>query len=118
MNLFTGTELKYIGIVVGAVTLIALVLTISIGLAKRPKNISPPVQSAGGAVELPYISEIIIPAEFTLTGGEGWYFSREPLKKWSENQVNLYWIDPAEIGIDLMKAESDKAVGEFMAKVP
>ena len=118
MRFFSGTELKIIGITVGAATVAALAITISVGLARREKRMPQQHQSAGVTTDLPYITDIVIPEEFTLTGGERWYFSREPLKKWSENQVDLFWIDPAEIGIDLMKEESDRIIREFVAELP
>ncbi len=118
MRLFTRTEQKIIWIAVAAATFIALSITIPVGLAGREKIAVQPGQSAGATADLPYITEIIVPEEFTLTGGERWYFSREPLKEWNESQIDLFWIDPAEIGIDLMKQESDRIVREFVAKLP
>ena len=118
MRLFSAKELRIIGIAVGGATVIALVITISVGLANRPDRTTRQVESTEVDFELPYITEIIIPEEFTLTGGERWYFSREPLKKWNEDQVDLFWIDPAEIGIDLMKEESDRIIRDFVAKLP
>ena len=118
MRLFTGRELKMIGIGVAAATVVALAITIPVGFARRPKSVTQPHQSASVAADLPYITEIVIPEEFTLTGGERWYFSREPLKKWNENQVDLFWIDPMEIGIDLMEEESDRIVREFVGRLP
>ena len=118
MRLFSAKELRIIGIAVGGATVIALVITISVGLANRPDRTTRQVESTEVDFELPYITEIIIPEEFTLTGGERWYFSREPLNKWTEEQVEVFWIDPAEIGIDLMKEESDNAVQEFVEELP
>ena len=118
MRLFTGREQKMIGIGVAAATVVALAITIPVGLARRPKNVTQPHQSASAAADLPYITEIVIPEEFTLTGGERWYFSRDQLSMWNEEQIQEFWIDPASISIDLMTEESDRVVQEFFEGLP
>jgi len=76
MRFFSQKEIRIIGLAVAAATVIAVTITVSAGLGKRQRAVSAPVQDAGTEIELPYITDIIIPEEFTLTGGERWYFSR------------------------------------------
>lgn len=118
MRLFSRTEIKFIGVTVAAVTVVAVGITIAIGIGNRENIASVADEAAAGELELPYITDLVIPEEFTLTGGERWYFSREPLKAWSEEQVDLYWIDPAGIGIELFKEETDRVVREFIDELP
>ena len=118
MRLFSNSEIKIIGLTVAAATVLAVVITVSIGLSKRDRGAPQTGQSGGREVELPYITDIVIPEEFTLTGGERWYFSREPLKRWSQDQVDLFWIDPGEIGIDLMTEESNNAIEKLVEEIP
>jgi hypothetical protein len=118
MRFFSETEIKLISISVAAATVLAVGITVSVGLAKRQRNAPRLDQTRITEVELPYIIDVVIPEEFTLTGGERWYFSREPLKKWSKDQVEMFWIDPAEIGIDLMKEETDRIVRQYVEDLP
>jgi len=117
MRLFSKTELKIIGLSVAAVTVIAVVITIAVGASRNRRQ---PVarESASTPVELPYTTDLIIPEEFTLTGGERWYFSREPLKAWSKEQVDIYWVDPAETSIELLEGKADTIVKEFVKTLP
>jgi len=45
-------------------------------------------------------------------------FLSEPLKKWSREQVDMVWVDPAEIGIDLMKEKNDEVIKKFISELP
>jgi len=118
MRLFTKTEIKLIGLVVAGTAVLAVAITVAVMLGRREGAGSPVAGIAAGELELPYVTDLVIPEEFTLTGGERWYFSREPLKAWSEEQVDLYWIDPAEISIDLVQEETNRTVREFVEELP
>lgn len=116
MRLFTEKELKIIAFAVGTATVIAVLITVVVGLSRRPElNIE---DEAGAVTTAPDVSELVVPEEFTLTGGERWYFSRDQLAMWSEEQIAEFWIDPAEIGIDLMSEESDRVIEELFEEVP
>ena len=117
MRLFTRTEMKVVGFTVSGATILAVAITVAVVLGKRDET-GTDVPEAATKVELPYVTDLVIPEEFTLTGGERWYFSREPLKAWSEEQVEMYWIDPAETSIDLLVDETDSTVREFVEKLP
>ena len=116
MRLFTERELKIAALVIGAATVVAVLITTSVGLARRPRI--PDQIPAGAGRTAPDISELIVPEEFTLTGGERWYFSRDQLSRWNEEQIQEFWIDPASISIDLMTEESDRVVREFFDQLP
>ncbi len=118
MRLFSGTEIKMILLVVAAATVAAVVTAVVAGTSRK-SELTPGLEEeivAGSSI--PDISEIIVPKEFTLRGGERWYFSREPLSRWNEDQIREFWIDPAEIGIDLMEEETDRAVKDFIEGIP
>jgi hypothetical protein len=117
MRLFSKEEIKIIALVVSGATAVALVITITTGLA-RNRNQPAPREEYTEVTELPFSAELVIPEEFTLTGGERWYFSREPLKAWSEEQLDMYWIDPTEISIDLLEGETDRIIREFADELP
>ncbi|MBN1685970.1 MAG: hypothetical protein JW852_04900 [Spirochaetales bacterium] len=118
MRLFSKKEITIIGATVAAVTVVAVVITVTTGLSKREKAAFVTGEPDGQQAEVPYITDVVIPEEFTLTGGERWYFSREPLKQWNQDQVDLFWIDPAEIGIELMREQTDAVIRDFVKEIP
>ena len=118
MRLFTETELKVMLVAVSALTVVALVITISVGLAKRNKISSKNVSLYDGETELIDSTDIIVPEEFTLIGGERWYFSREPMKRWNDDQIHQFWIDPVEIGIELIREDTNKAIRDLVESIP
>ena len=117
MRFFSDQEIKVIALIVSAATLVALAITIAVGLSRRDES-SAIQETAADRREPVHSSDLIIPEEFTLTGGERWYFSREPLHAWSEEQVEAYWIDPTQISIDLLEEETDTIVREFVEGLP
>ena len=118
MRLFTATELKVIGLSVAAATVVAIVITVSVGLVRQPRSSTKKMTQYGGAAEMLDTADILVPEEFTLTGGERWYFSRESMRKWNDDQVRRYWIDPMEIGIDLLREDTDRAIEELVKQIP
>lgn len=117
MELFSRREIKIIVGVVAIATVVAVAIAVMVGTSRRVRQ-SGPEERMIAENAIPDISEIIVPEEFTLTGGERWYFSREPLLRWNEEQIREYWIDPAEIGVDLMIEATDRAIEELIKTIP
>ena len=118
MKLFTETELKVILLAVSAVTVVALVITVSVGLARRSKASRESISLYDRDTELIDSTDMIVPEEFTLIGGERWYFSREPMKKWNDDLINRFWIDPVEIGIELVREDTNRTMQELVEDIP
>ncbi len=117
MKLFTAAELKVVLLAVGVAAAAAILITVIIGIARRP-TVSRITEEPYLERSAPDITEIIIPEEFTLTGGERWYFFREPISKWNQEQVDQFWIDPSEIGVNLLERESNKKIEDFIQSLP
>ena len=118
MQLFSRREIKIIVVAVAVATVVAVMIALVVGTSRRARQSPGPDEGMIAGSSVPDISEIIVPEEFTLTGGERWYFSREPLLRWNEEQIREYWIDPAEIGVDLMVEHADSAIEEFIKTIP
>ena len=118
MRFFSEAEWKIILYSVSGATVLALLITILVTASGRSADRREAYEQAVQRSDAPDITEFIIPGEFTLTGGERWYFSREPLSRWTDEQVRRFWIDPEKIGIDLLEQKSNKIIEEFLEGVP
>ncbi len=126
MRLFTDRETKLIGIVVGSATLLALIITIIVGLS-RPRTQTGTTNGgiagrAGGgentAADQLSVWELEIPDEYVITGPEPWYVYREGVRRWSDDQIDRFWIDPVEIRIERLREETDARVEDFFENLP
>ncbi len=45
-------------------------------------------------------------------------FYREPRERWSRGEVDRFWIDPRELGIDALTKQNRKKVRELLDSVP
>ena len=118
MRLYTRNELKITAIATGAVSLLAVLITILVLLPGRDRLPREQTSGESEAVFLPDISDLAIPDEFTLTGSDTWAYARERPKRWTQEQVDRFWIDPAEISLDILEKETDALVRELMEKIP
>jgi hypothetical protein len=48
----------------------------------------------------------------------GPYLLRSPLKRWSEEQVDRFWIPLKEIALDLVQRENDRRIEELFEGIP
>jgi hypothetical protein len=46
------------------------------------------------------------------------YLLRSPLRRWSEEQVNRYWIPLKEIALDLVRRENDRRIEGLFEGIP
>ncbi|MBT3274605.1 MAG: hypothetical protein HN368_15720 [Spirochaetales bacterium] len=118
MKLFTASEFKIILIALGGAAALAVIITLIAGSSGRPRASEMTAEDAFVQNEIPDITDIIIPEEFTLTGGERWYFFREPVSRWNEEQIRQFWIDPAEIGVNVLERESNQVIDNFVQNLP
>ena len=118
MRLYTRNELKIIAIITGAITVIAVLITIGILLPGRGRDRADTDYADQVVIFLPDVSDLEIPDDFTLVGSDSWIYSRERPKRWTENQISKYWIEPAEISLDILTAETDTMIQKLMEKIP
>ena len=118
MRLYTRNELKIIAIITAAISIIAVLITFAVMLPRRGRD---PVDSDFGnqaVIFLPDVSDLEIPDDFTLVGSDSWIYSRERPKRWTENQIGKFWIEPAEISLEILTAETDAMIQQLMEKIP
>ncbi|MEW5816866.1 MAG: hypothetical protein AB1798_15905, partial [Spirochaetota bacterium] len=63
-------------------------------------------------------TDLKIPAEYSQIWEKKWYPFRGKMEKWSWEEVEKYWIDPIEIGINIVSEENDRLIKEIFGKVP
>lgn len=115
MRLFTTKELRIITVVVAVATIVAVTITVVRESPKTRESI-PTEISTSKKFDL-LISDMIIPEDYTEEPSSRWYLSRPPLRKWSEEQIARYWIDPRQIGIEILEKENDRLIEEMFEDV-
>lgn len=120
MRLFTADELRLIGIVVGGATILAVLGTVIVGLARdvgheRPGDETRAVQTGTAPVGF---ADMVVPENYASAPFWRWYYYRPPLEQWTDEQVAEFWIDPRDIGLDLLESKNDEVVDEFFGRVP
>lgn len=118
MRLFTPQEIKFISVIVGTAAVIAVSITLIVGLANRKTNTVPGPEVAYPDDATLEISELLIPEEFVFDTVEKWYLFRKPMDRWTDQQVEKYWIDPKAIAQDLLSRETETFMKAFVERIP
>lgn len=105
-----------LALVVGGITALTVVLT------KPPedKTILPKVSPFKAETDTMkqgplLLSDFVLPREGGTWLSRPWYFSREPLTKWTDTDVEQYWVDPQDFGLESIPAQTDAALRELLA---
>lgn len=101
--------------VVGA-ALIAVVITVMVGLSRRPRIEPAPMPQRPPAVTLK-LSDFLIDDPVPLDEPD-WQLTRPPRQKWEREEVMEFWVDPVEMGIEQLGGENDRMVADFFDAVP
>ncbi len=102
------------------VSLAAVIITIVVMLPE--KTAAPRGASSGSAsVEAylrPEFADFQIPEEYKLKQKSDWHRSREINTEWSWEQVEEFWISPAEIAADIYKKQNEKIIDDYFRDIP
>ena len=130
MAFLNAKEAKLYGLVVGGVTLLALLGTLVFMLFSRnPEPASQPrssrAASPAGAELLGevrpsdgVVQKIRVPAEYTQLYREQWYPFREVHSSWNRAQIEKFWQDPRTLVREVLQKQSDREVEEFFEGIP
>jgi hypothetical protein len=119
MRIVSSQELKIIGLVVAAATVLAILITVVVrlgsGSRKAPVAENPTTTQTQDSI---MVSEFLIPEDYSVDSESDWFFSREPLQRWTRDQIERYWIDPRDIGIELLQETNDTLIEQLMEGIP
>ncbi|HAK44640.1 MAG TPA: hypothetical protein DCO79_01795 [Spirochaeta sp.] len=74
--------------------------------------------SAVSGGDLPFLSDFIIYEDKLQESFTGVILSREPVKQWTDEQVEEYWIEPESIAAEHLEQETEKIIRDIFADVP
>jgi hypothetical protein len=109
MGLFTGRELRLIGLVVGSVTVLSVVVATLVSLSRTPAppRDVPPVTTPRFELS---VSDLAFPDELRDITFSEWLVFRPPLDRWNREQIERFWIDPELIRLERLEAENDEKI--------
>lgn len=95
--------------------LITVVVRLSGNSRKTPVVENPAITQMQDSI---MVSEFLIPEDYSVENESEWFFYREPLQRWTKDQLERYWVDPRDIGIELLQETNDKLIEELMESIP
>ena len=109
------------GALIAAVLITVIVLTVS-GRAsvssEKTVEIVPMPSVVTDPGEKPFLSDFILYEDRMEESFTGVVYSREQLQKWSDKQVEEYWVEPETILAGQLEKETDKIIRDIFADVP
>jgi len=105
VRLFSEREVKLIAIGVGAATILAVVIAVTVSLV-RNRNRSVAAQPSSRH-EL-RVSDLEIPEEYVEHALPDWYVYRPRLSQWNGEQVKRFWVDPQEVELERLSRQNDE----------
>ncbi|MCK5674380.1 MAG: hypothetical protein KAH95_13450 [Spirochaetales bacterium] len=118
MRWLSNKELKIYLLVVGAVTLVALLITlISLlpGYLRYNKSMK---QSDNIIVNAIDISKFKIPESYKKLSINGWAHFLPDKEKWTWSDIEPYWQDPEELIINYLEEQNEKLIDDIFKDIP
>lgn len=104
-----------LAVVVGGITALSVVLT------KPPedKTILPKISPFKAGTDTLgqgplLLSDFVLPREGGTWLSRPWYFSREPLQKWPEREVEKFWVDSLEFQLEKIPEATDSVMERLL----
>ncbi len=132
MAFLTAREIKLYFSIVALVTLVAVFVTVLIillggregrsGDGRRPEQVNT-YRSESGIEDTLSTEPMLggrmkVPEEFKALFEAEWKPFRHIHDRWTQQQIEAYWIDPEKIIEEELRKESDEAVRSFLEELP
>jgi len=124
---FSRKEILIISTSAGAVILFAVSISLIVAVSRGSSSgEAPAAQGVFSEIEAdegfeskqkPFLSDFLIYQDRMAESFTEAVSYREPLRSWSDEQVQQFWIDPDLIAIDLMEIEARKVIKDIFADV-
>jgi len=100
------------------VTLVIVLATGSLGTARESAPVAPPARAPAETPGAIGLSDLLLPHPPHVAGRAPPYLLREPLSRWSNEQVQRYWISLRDIAVERVRQENDRRIRELLQGVP
>lgn len=118
MTWISKKELKIYLLIVGSVTLVALLITlISLlpGYLRYTKSMKKNDQTIENAIDL---SKFMIPESYKKLYENSWAHFLPDKDRWSWSDIEPYWQDPEEIIINYLEEQNETLINEIFKDIP
>jgi len=106
--------------IVAGAAVVALIVTVIVMMARRPSDteIMDVATPADGPLPVVSPADLIVENELARGTRPQWVPYRPRRDRWSEEDVDEHWIDPAQIGIDVLNTQVEQAIRDLLEDVP
>jgi hypothetical protein len=118
---FFTREIRIFLLLVAALALLSVVVTIIVGLAASPKEAprsGPPILGGPMGESTFSVFDLAVPDETARALALEPALFREPRRMWSSEEVEAYWVDPRDLGIEVLSRENRKKIDAIFEAVP
>ena len=118
MTWINNRELKIYLLVVGAVALIALLITFIVllpGYIRYNKSIVQNTQIPENSIDM---SKFMIPESYKKIWESSWAYFIEDKDKWSSADIEPYWNDPKELVLKYLEEQNENYIDEIFKDIP
>ena len=109
-----------IRIVVGTGAALVVGVVLVMALSRRPADNKRdgPAQSIGNLYDWVTVDMLHIPNELAIGTTPRWVPYRDRRERWSVENVEEYWLDPQEIGIDILEETVHDEIYQLLEAFP
>ena len=116
----SGGLKRYIGITLGLAA-VAVIITVAVMLPRRIRTREDREEAAQtremAAMEID-LTELKIPEEYRALLKSQWYPYRPRMEQWTPETARQFWVDPKEIGADLLAEENAELIRSLLEEAP
>ena len=119
MGILKSGKLKIVFISVGIIAAFVIIILVITG--RQNSNLSSNVKAGkepGTDNIRLHFSDFMIPEEYIEIYKHDITLFQEVKNFWTWKEVERYWIDPKEIGLEFLESENEKKIDTFFKKVP
>ncbi len=114
MSFFQSGEFRVIVFITLGITIIAVIITLIVGLSRRPEPIL--VEHEQNSEKL-YLSDFLL-EESEIINDFSWKEARPVKESWSPEEIEFFWHDPGKAGIDQLSRENDDLIRQYFDVIP
>jgi hypothetical protein len=110
-------DLRYVG---GGVVAIALVVLLVVSFSLRPAEDKSRDNSGelGALYGWVTAETLYVPNELAVGTQPEWQPFRERRERWTDDEVAVYWLDPTDIGIDILESTVHDEIAQMLEAFP
>lgn len=118
MAWMSSREIKIYLLVVGGITLVALLITLAVMLPAYIRYNKSKVQSTVTDSKKIDMSRFVIPESYKQLRDSDWIPFRPDKERWASVDIEPFWVDPEILIIEYLEKQNEKLVNELFKDNP